>query len=322
MPVVALLLSLALGMERFTASALSSWLKLGGVLLSVVGAVLVVALSASSSTSAIASESKNLPLGEGFLILQILMGGSYPVLQKAVLGRYPALVTAAWGYVLGTGLLALSVITSATDAADWDVDAAAAGAIAYAVVLSSALNYSLMAWVNQVTSPLLLTAFFPFQSVAAVALSALVLGQPADSSDYIGGSLVLLGLIAVVAGKHRESKEGAAATVATGVNGLGRAGAVGARVVRVAGEEGEDDEEESVALRTADGSAAGGLGRYDRLGSADTDAEKDAAVKALGNAVSGAVAHGSVALVGPSSQVGPSSINSRKAGIMGGGVRR
>jgi len=45
----------------------------------------------------------------------------------------------------------------------WEIPPAGVGAILYAGLLSSALNYSMMAWVNKRTSPVLVMAFYPLQ---------------------------------------------------------------------------------------------------------------------------------------------------------------
>lgn len=56
-----------------------------------------------------------------YLFLQVVLGGLFTPTQKPLLYRYSAITTAGWGYAYGTGLLLLCVLTSATDAADWDI---------------------------------------------------------------------------------------------------------------------------------------------------------------------------------------------------------
>ena len=80
--------------------------------------------------------------------------GAYPVHQRALLRRYPSHVVVCWGYAAGAVLTLMSAATCATDASAWVVSPSGWGAIFYSALLSSALNYSLMAIVNKSVSPL------------------------------------------------------------------------------------------------------------------------------------------------------------------------
>ena len=77
-------------------------------------------------------------------------------------------------FTLGNGALATC---SANTAVDWRFTAEDALSVAYAAVLTSALNYFLMAWVNNRSSPLTVTAFSPFQPVMTAILSWLALNE-------------------------------------------------------------------------------------------------------------------------------------------------
>lgn len=204
MPVVTLALSLLLGVEKWNSKQWQSWGKAVGVLVTVGGAIWCALASAASGSN----ESKNPALGNLFLSLQVIMGGSYPVLQKLILGKYSSIMVAAWGYLLGTGLLLLSVITCAVDASSWEWSTTALGALAYAAIASSAIAYSLMAYVNKVSSPVLLTAFFPMQPVLAAVLTSTLFGETIVPGVLEGGGLIAVGLICVVGAKYTEGKVG------------------------------------------------------------------------------------------------------------------
>jgi hypothetical protein len=55
------------------------------------------------------------------------------------------------------------VLTTATDASDWDITPLGVAGIAYASLLSSATAYGLMAYVNSRTNPALIATFMPMQ---------------------------------------------------------------------------------------------------------------------------------------------------------------
>lgn len=150
-PVVTLVVSVLAGIDTLSARSAASWLKVSGVLITVAGAASVVAFSAGGTTN------KNLALGAGYIALQKLCAGSYPVLQKHCLKSfgYPSLMLATWAYVLGTFIIATSAAIACSDAAAWKVTPAGAGAIAFSGILSSFFNYWMMAYVNARTSPLL-----------------------------------------------------------------------------------------------------------------------------------------------------------------------
>lgn len=135
MPVVTVGLSLVVGYERFSVREWTSWGKIIGILVTVAGAVMMVVLSQHSSS---AGESKNFGLGVFYMALQVIMGGSLHVAMKPLLSTYSSITACAWGYVAGTGLLLLSVLTSATEAADWEITPLGVAGIAYSSVRAEA----------------------------------------------------------------------------------------------------------------------------------------------------------------------------------------
>lgn len=201
-PVVALLLSIVMGREVLTRSW-SSWTKIIGVLVCVCGAVFSASAGGSSSADSAKSESKNWVLGNVYLAFQVLLGGSYPVVQKGILEKgYSPLVTAAWGYLFGAGLLLLSVATCCTDPTQWDINRDTALALVYCSVLSSAVNYFLMAFMNNRMNPVFTAAFFPLIGMSAVVMSYFFLGQVPTGRELGGGAVIILGLAAVLVAQY------------------------------------------------------------------------------------------------------------------------
>ena len=145
-PVVAFAASVILGIEAFPVYRWHSWAKATAVLVAVGGAAFVVLQGLLSADSSLNSLSRNLPMGTVYLLLQVSLGGLYPVFMKPMLARYDPLVLVAWAYVFGAGFILISVLTCATSAADWHFTPVSGAAIAYSGVFSSAVAYFLMAW--------------------------------------------------------------------------------------------------------------------------------------------------------------------------------
>ena len=208
-PVFTLLVSLAVGVDTVNVRAVGSWVKLLGVLVTVGGAVVIVYFSSSAGGT-------NQPIGFAFILCQKVMQGSYPVLQKWVLSRYdyPSLTLATWAYVTGTTVIAMIVLTTSTEAADWVLTPTSVGALFFSGVLSSFFNYGAMAYVNGKTSPLVTMAFYPLQSFGTPLLSSLFLGYTLKTTDAIGGAVVVLGLFALLWGRHLEGGAPATGVVA------------------------------------------------------------------------------------------------------------
>jgi len=137
----------------------------------------------------------------------VTLGGLYPVFMKPMLKRYDPLVLVAWAYVFGAFFIGVSVLTCATTPEDWNFSPVSWAAIAYSAVFSSAVAYFLMAWcgyeevgcdipalstipglltplrVNERSSPIVVSAFYPVQPIATIPLSWAVLGQVKGTHD-------------------------------------------------------------------------------------------------------------------------------------------
>jgi len=222
----------------------SGWLKLAGVTLTVAGGIVIVLLDAESHHSAarptttleplVASAAEDgggrlhvgrrmsrQALGYVALAAQILLGGIYGVVQKPLLYRYSSVVVCAWGYLVGTIEILLTcfvsiavvrvfpgtaaVLPDVASAVFWQVPASAMWPLLYAIVVMSAIGYSIQAWVNQRASPLFVTTFCPVNTVAAAAFAFVFLGESAKPPVYCGAGLIAAGLYCVLAAKVRDA---------------------------------------------------------------------------------------------------------------------
>lgn len=224
MPLATALWATLAGQEAWALRSSATWLKLLGMLVAVGGAAFVGWGGSVGS----AASGTNLLLGLFFVALQILGGGAYPVAQQPLMGKYPSLVVCAWGYAYGWLALAMCAITSATDASDWSFTPSSVGAVLFAGLLASALNYALMAlcvelagsllvvrWAAALSQPsatlapppphtALQVTFLPLMGFHAAWLQWVFEGQLLSLDQGVGGALCFLGLVIFVAGKGRE----------------------------------------------------------------------------------------------------------------------
>ena len=80
------------------------------------------------------------------------------------------------------------------------------GALAYAVLVSSALCYGLISWTNKHVSSLFVTSFWPVQVIVTVILSYLVFSEKLVSLEYVGAVFIALGMFAVCMGERGRKK--------------------------------------------------------------------------------------------------------------------
>ena len=122
-----------------------------------------------------------------------------------------------------------SLLDTASWAFLWQSRTAAAG-LAYAILMTSALNYGLQAFANKHSSPVLVTAFFPLQMVFTALFSWWAFHHQPKKTDYLGALMIVCGLAAVTAGRivhaRRAAKSSSSLVVAAheGQQGAGGAG--------------------------------------------------------------------------------------------------
>ena len=189
-PVVTLAVAVAAGQHAFNLRTRASQLVVLGVLAAVGGAAFIVA------ASYVDRESANALLGAGYLGLYMCANGSYPIVQKHVLSTldYSPLLVTTWTYLVGTLLILMSAVTAAPPAAEWALTPTGTAGVLFSGVLSTFFNYSAMTWVNQRTTGVFVSSFFPLQSFLTPLLAALTLGARIFPADYAGGVVIMFGL--------------------------------------------------------------------------------------------------------------------------------
>jgi len=192
--VIAGLAAALLGVEEL------SLLKVLGIFCATTGAVVVVIFSPAAqhhhTTSAI-----NFAQGIPCLLINVTGGALYTVCQKSVLRSHPPILTAAAAFAGATCFLLVgAVCTGGLDHDAWRLGNSpkALLALVYAILLVTALNYSVMAWANKLSSPTTVTSFLTLQPICAAVLACIFLHEILTWGQVAGAVTIIAGLACFV----------------------------------------------------------------------------------------------------------------------------
>ncbi|GLT73902.1 hypothetical protein SLA2020_457320 [Shorea laevis] len=234
-PVFTFLLAAMMGTERIDLLKTEGQVKVGGTLICVSGAILMVLfrgpalLGQEMDFSAQNEISINRqPEFAGRFVSNFLMFGlehrhigvlcligncmcmaAFLVIQGPVLAKYPANISVvAYSYFFGAILMVTTSFFVANESTQWHLTQSELYAVLYAGIVSSAFNYGLLTWGNMILGPALVALYNPLQPAASAFLSKIFLGSPIYLGSVIGGFLIICGLYLVTWASYRGQQAG------------------------------------------------------------------------------------------------------------------
>ena len=217
-PVWTALLAIIVRIEPFpNLRTLRGWAKCLGIVLAAVGAI-VMTLQKSSGKAADHGTSTSDDIhfiGYIFLLGNTLSMAGYVLLQKKFIfdkeesawKTKPFTVT-AWTFMFGTIFLALASLYFVNKPEKFTYfPEEEIYPILYAIFVNSGLCYLLISWCNMQISASLVTATWPLQTLFCAILSYFVLGEVLNTLEYLGGVVIVFGLMAVVWSNFAEERK-------------------------------------------------------------------------------------------------------------------
>lgn len=210
-PMVTSLIGLVLGTESING------LKCSGILLCVAGAMYAV-YAGHQEAQAEGRPGHLYQFGVLALLIQVVAASFFVVKQKVLLQSYSPIFISSMTWLINTcyiAVVAFGYIARAHRPGEviWDPQVSfltwqpwmlthrRSAALAYAVILTTAFNYSAKAWANKITTPSTVTVFRTLQPLAAAFIVFICFGTAPHAYTLVGGAAILCGLLLFVKGQ-------------------------------------------------------------------------------------------------------------------------
>lgn len=235
-PVFTFIFAVLMGAETINVLKIEGQAKVGGTIVCVSGAILMVIFKGPALlgyaanvpdlipggqpelSGGIFSGLDNWHIGVLCLIANCICMAAFLAVQAPVLAKYPAnLSVTAYTYFFGTIFMVVTAVATNNESMNWSLTGSEVLAVIYAGTITSALCYGLLTWSNKMLGPALVSLYNPLQPAASAFLSKVFLGDPIYLGSIFGGLLIIAGLYVVTWAMYREKQK----TAALGVTDYG-----------------------------------------------------------------------------------------------------
>lgn len=223
LPAMTFVMAVLCRMEKVDIKKVRCQAKVIGTLITVAGAMLMTlykgqvinllwahhGVTTATTAEAASSADKDWLKGSILLIIATLAWAGFFVLQAATMKHYTAPLSLTT-IVCGLGTMQSIAVTLVMEhkpsvwAIGFDMNLLAA---AYAGIVSSSIAYYVQGLVMKKRGPVFATAFSPLMMIIVAIMGSFILAENIYFGGVIGSILIVIGLYAVLWGKHKENKE-------------------------------------------------------------------------------------------------------------------
>lgn len=207
-PVLTALISVAVGIEKIQLRSREGFAKLAGIIVAISGSFVMLgiqSLGSSVDKEDMTRSKKTVLLGNLCLLGNCICYSIFVLVQKPLRKLYHPLRIMFWVYLVGAGLLVLPTIPLWNSPEQWRIGKDSWIAVAYAGILSSALAMTLVSWSVREISPSVVTLFIVAQPFFTQILSWMVFGSIFTARQWIGATLIIVGLLLVSWAQMKEN---------------------------------------------------------------------------------------------------------------------
>lgn len=201
-PIFAMIFSVIFGVEQISKH------KGAGISCMIAGAMCVAAFGETAATGGTTDPMTNF-LGICCLLVNVNSTALYMVHNKDVVRTYEPVFATAMVYLAAAAIMFVVALVSAGFNIDsWMLGGSSKAwlGLVYATALTTAVNYSLLAWVNKQSSPIITSCSSTLQPIAAATLSLIFLGIGFSVGQFIGATFIIAGLVIMLRGQVQETE--------------------------------------------------------------------------------------------------------------------
>ena len=183
-PISTLLVGIILGTDR------SSWRRILGILIAAAGVLFLIGRGRSEFSAATRT-------GDLLIVANSLCYGAYIAVSKDLVKRYNALTVITWIFIVGSIATIPAGIVSFTAVPLRSIPAGVWLAVAYVIVMPTAVAYFLNAWALARVPPSTVAVYIYLQPLFAFVLAPLVLGESLGARAILSSLMIFAGVIVV-----------------------------------------------------------------------------------------------------------------------------